>query len=269
MGFYHPATLIKDAQRHGLRVLPVDINRSGNVCTIENFHVRLGLNYVRGLRKSAAKAIVPLQPFSNIEDLAQRVPELHKEDLLQLAAIGALNSIGAGHRRDALWQASRASRPAGHLLRAVPESTPETPLRQMTIEERLVADSNGIGMTIGKHPMAYRRAEMDKLRVTPAAALSSIANGRIVRVAGNVIVRQRPGTAKGVTFMSLEDETGISNVVIMPDIFEDQRLEILTHAWVLVEGQMQNVDSVIHILAKRIAPLANPLELDTGSHDFH
>ena len=269
MGFYHPATLIKDAQRHGLRVLPVDINCSGSVCTIENFHVRLGLNYVRGLRKSAVEAIVPLQPFSSIEDLARRVPELHKEDLTRLAAIGALNSIGAEHRRDALWQASRASRPAGELLRPIPESAPEVPLRQMSIEERLVADSNGIGMTIGKHPMAYRRAEMDKLRVIPAAELPSIANGRTVRVAGNVIVRQRPGTAKGITFMSLEDETGISNVVIMPDLFEDQRLEILAHPWVMVEGQMQNVDSVIHILAQRISPLANPLELGTGSHDFH
>jgi error-prone DNA polymerase len=268
MGFYHPATLIKDAQRHGLRVLPVDINRSGSVCTLEDFHVRLGLNYVRGLRKSVVEAIVPLQPFSNIEDLARRVPELHKEDLTRLAAIGALNSIGAEHRRDALWQASRASRPVGGLLRAIPESAPEVPLRQMTIEERLVADSNGTGMTIGKHPMAYRRAEMDKLRVTPAAALSSLSNGRIVRVAGNVIVRQRPGTAKGITFMSLEDETGISNVVIMPDLFEEQRLEILTHPWVMVEGQMQNVDSVIHILAKRVCPMTNPLDLGTGSHDF-
>jgi error-prone DNA polymerase len=110
---------------------------------------------------------------------------------------------------------------------------------------------------------------MDKLRVTPAAALPSIADGRTVRVAGHVIVRQRPGTAKGITFMSLEDETGISNVVIMPDLFEQQRLEILTHPWVMVKGRMQNVDSVIHILAERISPLSNPLELDTGSHDFH
>jgi error-prone DNA polymerase len=269
MGFYHPATLIKDAQRHGLRVLPVDINRSGIICTIEDFHVRLGFNYVRGLRRSAADTLVRLQPFLSIEDLARRVPELHKEELTQLAAIGALNFIGAKDRRDALWQVSRASRPAGELLRAVPEFASEVPLRQMTLEERLVADSNGIGMTIGKHPMAYRRAEMDKMRVIPAATLSSLANGRIVRVAGNVIVRQRPGTAKGVTFMSLEDETGISNVVIMPDLFESQRLEILGHSWVMVEGRMQNVDNVIHILAERISPLANPLEIGTSSHDFH
>jgi len=269
MGFYHPSTLVKDAQRHGLRVLPVDINRSRVTCTVEDFHLRLGLNYVRGLRRQAAEAIVNNQPFATIDDLAQRVPELKKEELNQLAAIGALNSIGAQHRRDALWQASRASKPAGELLCSVPEISPEAPLRQMTIEERLVADSIGTGMTIGKHPMAYRRTEMDKLRVTPAAALPSVADGRTVRVAGNVIVRQRPGTAKGITFMSLEDETGISNVVIMPGLFERQRLEILTHPWVMVEGRMQNVDSVIHILAERISPLANPLELGTGSHDFH
>jgi len=227
------------------------------------------LNYVRGLRRLAAEAIVSRQPFSTIDDLARRVPELKKEEFHQLAAIGALNSIGAKHRRDALWQTSRASKPVGDLLSVVPESMPEAPLRAMTIEERLVADSIGTGMTIGKHPMAYRRTEMDKLRVTPAAALPSVADGRTVRVAGNVIVRQRPGTAKGITFMSLEDETGISNVVIMPDLFEQQRLEILTHPWVMVEGRMQNVDSVIHILAERVSPLTNPLEISTSSHDFH
>jgi error-prone DNA polymerase len=274
MGFYHPSTLVKDAQRHGLRVLPVDINRSQRICSLEDFQLRLGFNYVRGLRRQVAETIVSRQPFSTIDDLAQRVPELKKEELNQLAAIGALNSIDALHRRDALWKASRASKPVGDLLSGIPESAPpesapEAPLRQMSLEERLVADSFGIGMTIGKHPMAYRRSEMDKLRVTPAALLSSIANGRIVRVAGNVIVRQRPGTAKGITFMSLEDETGISNVVIMPDLFEEQRLEILTHHWVMVEGRMQNVDSVLHILAERVSPLANPLELGTSSHDFH
>jgi error-prone DNA polymerase len=269
MGFYHPATLVKDAQRHGLRVLPVDINLSGILCTMEDFQLRLGFNYVRGLHRSAAEAIAQSQPFSSIEDLTRRVPELPKDSLERLASIGALNSIGAKHRRDALWQASWASRHAGQLLRTVPESAPESPLGQMNLEERLVADCTGTGMTIGKHPMAYRRAEMDKLHVTPAAALHFIANGRNVRVAGNVIVRQRPGTAKGITFVSLEDETGISNVVIMPDLFEEQRRNILTHAWVMVEGRMQNVDSVIHILAERVSPLPNPLELGTSSHDFH
>jgi error-prone DNA polymerase len=269
MGFYHPATVVKDAQRHGLRVLPVDINRSQAICTLEDFQLRLGLNYVRGLGATVGKAIVQRQPFVSIDDLAIRVPELRKEHLEKLAAIGALNSIGAKHRRDALWQASWMARRTGSLLRAVPEPVPESPLKQMTLDERLVADCTGIGMTIGKHPMAYRRAEFDQLRVTPAGALSSVPNGRIVRVAGNVIVRQRPGTAKGVLFLSIEDETGISNVVVMPDLFEEQRLAILGHPWVMVEGRMQNVDNVTHILAARISPLANPLEIGTRSHDFH
>jgi len=269
MGFYHPSTLVKDAQRHGLRVLPVDVNRSRNVCTLENLQLRLGFNYVRGLSAAAAEAIVKQQPYTTIDDLAIRVPALRKEHVEQLATIGALNSIGAKHRRDALWQASWTARRASPLLRAIPESIPESPLRQMTLEERLAADCVGSGLTIGKHPMAYRRAELDKQQVTPAAALSSIPNGHRVRVAGNVIVRQRPGTAKGVTFLSLEDETGISNIVVMPDLFEEQRLTILGQAWVLVEGRMQNVDSVTHILAERLSPLANPLQVATRSHDFH
>lgn len=269
MGFYHPSTIVKDAQRHGLRVRPVDINRSGAVCTLENFELRLGFNYVRGLSKAAAEAIVRMQPFSSVEDLARRVPELPRDGMERLASIGALNSIGAKHRRDALWQASWSSRPPGELMRSVPETAPDSPLGQMTIDERLAADCAGIGMTIGKHPMAYRRDEMNKLGVVAAARLSSVANGRTVRVAGNIIVRQRPGTAKGVIFLSLEDETGISNVVIMPDIFEEQRVEILTHAWVMVEGQLQNIDNVTHVLAKRVSPLTNPLSISVHSHDFH
>jgi error-prone DNA polymerase len=269
MGFYHPSTIIKDAQRHGLRVLPVDINRSQVKCTVESSHVRLGLFYVRGLSRKSADGIVDRQPVASIEDLARRVPELQKEEITHLGVIGALNSIGAKHRRDALWQGAHASRPVGELLRAAPEHKQESPLRQMSVEERLIADCQGIGMTIGPHPMAYCRAEMDKLRVTTAAGLASIPNGRSVRVAGNVIVRQRPGTAKGITFMSLEDETGIANIVLMPDLFEMQRREILSHPWVIVEGKLQNVDSVIHVLASRIVPLTWPKEASARSHDFH
>jgi error-prone DNA polymerase len=280
-----------------LRVLPVDINLSRAKCGIEMWggppgprptstsalkqdqevlrgagtppYLRLGFKYVRGLRARAAEAIEAAQPFTDIEDLARRVPELEKSELTQLAAIGALNSIGAGHRRDALWQATRAGRPVGQLLREVPETAPESPLLPMTIEERLLADCEGTGMTIGRHPMAYHRAEMNRLGVVIAAVLHSIPNGKFVKVAGNVIVRQRPGTAKGILFMSLEDETGISNVVVMPDVFDRQRLDILNNAWVIVEGQMQNVDNVIHILAQRIAPIPRAMEIGKISHDFH
>ena len=124
-------------------------------------------------------------------------------------------------------------------------------------------------MTIGPHPLAYRRAELDKLRVTAAARLSRIPNGRSVRVAGNVIVRQRPGTAKGILFISLEDETGIANVVVMPDLFEQQRLTILSNPWLLVEGKLQNVDRVVHVLALNISALEQPLRAMAPSHDFH
>ena len=269
MGFYHPSTLIKDAQRHGLRVMTVDINRSKVKCTVEDFQVRMGLLYVRGLRKQAAEAIAAGQPFQDIEDLVARTPELQKEEITQLAAIGALNSIGAVHRRDALWQASRAAMPVGELLKKVPETARQSPLQQMTLEDRLAADCQGIGMTLGRHPMAYRRQEMNQLGVTVASGLAAIPNGRIVRVAGNVIVRQRPGTAKGILFISLEDETGISNVVIMPDVFEQQRLDILRYPWVMVEGQIQNVDNVIHVKARRVSSLEGLREVSTASHDFH
>ena len=269
MGFYHPATLVKDAQRHGLHMLPVDINRSRAVCTLEDGDVRMGLNYVRGLRKLAAEEIVRGQPFASIAELSRRVPLLQKEEMNRLAAMGAFNSIGAAHRREALWQAALSAQPVGELLAEVPESRPESPLQAMSVGERLAADCQGQGLTIGPHPLAYRRAELDKLRVTAAARLSRIPNGRSVRVAGNVIVRQRPGTAKGILFISLEDETGIANVVVMPDLFEQQRLTILSNPWLLVEGKLQNVDRVVHVLALNISALEQPLRAMAPSHDFH
>src|SRR5262249_39783353 len=149
------------------------------------------------------------------------------------------------HRRDALWQVERASRRTGPLLEKVEnESDLSSPLDQMTSEERLVADFQGTGMTVGPHPMAYYRDELNAMRVVRAADLANIRNGRAVRVAGAVICRQRPGTAKGFVFLSLEDETGISNVIITPDIFEQNRYTIVAGKFILVEGQLQNVDNV-------------------------
>ena len=269
MGFYHPATLVKDAQRHGLHFRHVDINQSRTVCTLEEGDVRMGLNYVRGLRKIAAQEIVRNQPFTSIPDLSRRVPLLQKEEMTRLAAMGAFNSIGAAHRREALWQAALSVQPVSEMLAHLPESHPQSPLRSMTIGERLSEDCQGQGLTIGPHPLAYRRADLNKLRVTAAAGLAAIRNGSPVRVAGNVIVRQRPGTAKGILFMSLEDETGIANIVVMPDVFEQQRLTILSNPWLLVEGKIQNVDRVVHVLAKNFSALEQPLRAMTPSHDFH
>ena len=184
-----------------------------------------------------------------------------------LAGIGALAKLQTAHRRDALWQAGRAGRPAGPLLEEVPETSPSAPLQQMTIDERLVADYNGTSLTVGRHPLHYRREQLNQMGVTAAAGLGKLRNGSLVRVAGCVIVRQRPGTAKGVLFLSLEDETGISNVVVMPNQFEENRLTILTASYLLADGQVQNVDGVIHVLAKRIGPLEVKMPA-MGSHDF-
>lgn len=270
MGFYAPATLISDAQRHGLRVLPIDITKSDWNCTIENMNVRLGLRYVKGLRAESGDAIVRERAVSlllQIDDIARQVPGLREDEFEKLASTGALNSLDAEHRRDALWKATRAAKPTGPLLEAMPEADATAPLRMMSIEERLTADYTGTGVNIGKHPMAHRREEMNSLGVTPAKELAGVRPGKVVRIAGNVIVRQRPGTAKGIVFLSVEDETGISNVVVMPDVFEQERLTILRHTWLIVEGPIQNQDNVIHVRARKITALAGGAI--TGSHDFH
>ena len=271
MGFYSPAVLIRDAQRHGLRVLPIDIAQSEWDCTLENMHLRLGLRYVKGLRAESGAGILrerQLAPFADIDDLARRVPELRKDEMSRLAATGALNPLNAAHRRDALWKSSRAARGAGPLLAAVPENDPRAPLLPMTIDERLNTDYGVTGVNIGRHPMFYRRAEMNALGVTPAAMLAGVRSGKHVRIAGHVIVRQRPGTAKGIVFLTLEDETGIANAVVMADIFDANRLSIVSNRCLLIEGPIQNVDNVIHVRARRIEPLGFSAA-SAPSHDFH
>jgi error-prone DNA polymerase len=209
MGFYSPAVLIKDAQRHGLRVLPAHVNVSEWNCTVENRCLRLGLRCVRELRAVVGEAIAACRPFADIDELARRVPILRKDELEMLAGVGALNGIDALHRRDALWKAGRAGRPTGPLLEAVPQTQPESPLQAMTVSERLAADYYGIGLTIGRHPMHFQRERMKALGVIPARDLARTRNGALVRVAGCVIVRQRPGTAKGIVFLSVEDDRDI------------------------------------------------------------
>jgi error-prone DNA polymerase len=269
MGFYHPSVLVKDAQRHGLRVLPADVNASEWDCTVEGEErvLRLGLRYIRGLRAVSGRAIAAAKPYNDVDELARRVPQLHKDEMEKLAAAGALAKLGTAHRRDALWKAGRAGRPAGPLLEEVPENSPEAPLQQMTIPERIGADYHGTGLTIGRHPMYFLRAEMNKLGVTPAKDLAQIPNGRMVRVAGCVIVRQRPGTAKGLLFLSMEDETGIANIVVMPDLFDQNRLTLVSESYLLVEGPIQNVDNVIHVLARRFERI-EPFAPVGTSHDF-
>ena len=291
MGFYSPAILIKDAQRHGLRVLPVDIQKSEWECTVEQPlatdrsrdrqgavmpRLRLGLRYAKGLREEAGRALVHVRPFSSVDDLALRVPELRKDEINRLAEIGALNSLArpedAGgkarlHRRDALWQAQRAILPVGPLIESLEEKGEPSPLAPMTTEERLWADYRGTGMTIGRHPMAYRRAEMQSLGVTRAIDLAAVPDGRVVRIAGAVIVRQRPGTASGFVFLSMEDETGIMNAIITPTTFDHYKFEVLAEPFLLIEGVLQNLDGVISVKAGRIKGMHAGASAE--SHDFH
>jgi error-prone DNA polymerase len=381
MGFYQPFTIIKDAQRHGLKVKPVDITRSNWECTIEedrgqksevtdqsiekqeprtpgtgkasNDHestyrpltselrsldLRLGLRCVKGLRESSGRAIERernQRPFTSLDDLHQRVPELRKDELRKLAAVGALNYIrgarpegstgnspareggdlqqeqssearsadtayfsnecrafgaqeesssykeprsyehgyylsplrGSAHRRDALWQVERVSREAGPLYESLEESG-NSPLVPMTLNERLNADLRGTGMTIGCHPMAHQRAWLDSVNVARAADLKKMCDGQLVRVAGWVIVRQRPGTAKGFVFLSLEDETGIANVIVTPQLFEQDRLALVDYPFLLIDGVLQHQDNVISVKAKSVEPLQMKIQ-SPGSHDFH
>jgi error-prone DNA polymerase len=277
MGFYSPAILIKDAQRHGLRVLPVDVGESEWECKVEGSGIRdqgsggvalrLGLRYAKGLREEAGRAIVEARPFTSVDDLALRVPEIRKDELNRLAEIGALNSLDRLHRRDALWQAPRAIRAVGPLLEGLEEKGEPSPLARMNTEERLWADYRGTGLTVGRHPMAYRRAEMNALGVKRAADLAHLRNGRIVRIAGSVIVRQRPGTANGFVFLSMEDETGIMNAIITPQTFDRYKFEVLGEPFLMIDGVLQNLDGVISVKAARIRGLRAGAVAE--SHDFH
>jgi error-prone DNA polymerase len=286
MGFYHPATLVKDAQRHGLRVRPIDVTRSDWPCTLEdngeNFSVRLGLRYVKGLREDVGREIVgqrDVRAFLSIDDLKLRVPALQKSELTTLAEIGALNFVGtkAGfHRRDALWQIERVSRRAGPLLETCEEAEETqiatkksySPLQPMTAEDRLVADFRNTGMTVGPHPLGYHRQQLKQQGILSAMDLHHLSDGAKVRVAGSVIARQRPGTAKGFVFLSLEDETGISNAIITPQLFQQEHVVIVHQQFLLIEGRLQNQDNVISVKAEHIRAFSIT-RAETTSHDFH
>jgi error-prone DNA polymerase len=349
MGFYSPATIVKDAQRHGLKMLPVDVTCSQWNCTLETVPsteyrvpsktikdfviptpertrgaeesrpcsqlgtqdsqlapaLRLGLRYVRGLREEAARSLIlerTIAPFASIHDLTRRVPELRKDELTTLAEIGSLNSVASAqlpvvskplviptpertrgaeesrysapatrnsiHRRDALWQVERAIRPSGPLLEQHPEPDSPSPLAPMNHEERLVADFHGTGLTVGPHPLAYRRAWLNAMGIRRASDLRDLPSGKRLRIGGCVIVRQRPGTAKGFVFVSLEDETGVANAIITPDLFHQNRLLLASEKFLAIEGILQNQDDVISVKAERVLPLF-VTKAETVSHDFH
>lgn len=279
MGFYMPSVIVKDAQRHGLRVKPIDIQVSEWACTIEHeldgrLCVRLGLSYAKGLSRQTAEAIAASRKrdgaYRSVDEIATRVQSLNQNELTILARIGALSTLSA-HRRDALWQVQRAGRPEGPLLRHTDRvSTPlhHTPLQRMSTSERMVADYAATGLTIGSHPLACRREQLRRKSVLPAISLRNVPDGTFVRIAGCVIARQRPGTAMGFIFLSMEDETGIANVIVTPTLYERHRSVVTRSKFILAEGPLQNQEGVIHVKAVRLMALPEHM-LEIRSHDFH
>ena len=354
MGFYHPASLVKDAQRRGVRFHPIDVQQSDWLCRVEaDGAIRLGFMYVNGLRKEAGQAMaafdrtkilappllcpkcgsddesmievvrdgirdpgsgirnaepsnqripdprsripvrtyfcntcahewtVPIRPvgrFASIEQVVQRTG-LRRDELTTLADIGALNAF-TNERRSALWQVERAVRPAGELYAGednsqLPTSNSQgahrpstsSPLPPMDDGQRLQADYAGMGLTIGPHPMSLRRDDLALRGVLRASDLSQARDGRRVRVAGMVITRQRPGTAKGFVFLTLEDETGISNIIIRPDLFDRDRMTVIRQPFLLVEGVLQHQDGVLSVKAERLQGIDGAASVD--AHDFY
>jgi len=348
MGFYHPSTLVKDAQRHGVRFAPIDVQVSDRACRVEaDGRVRLGLMYVNGLRREVAEAIEagsgkrevggarrdaggdircpkcgcddesmiealhtheafcnicshvwPVEPpavdsppasglsprasrlaprFSSLDDFIRRTG-IRRDEVATLASIGALNAFGFD-RRTALWQVEQAVRPAGELFdeareddsRLAPPASgvlpPASPLAPMTVPERLLADYAGTSLTIGPHPMSLRRPELALRGVLRASDLPLGRHGRRVRVAGAVITRQRPGTAKGFVFLTLEDETGIANIIVRPDLFSEHRAAVVGAPYLIVDGTLQIQEGVTSVRAERVQPLTGDSPA-VDSHDF-
>ena len=284
MGFYSPATIANDAKRHGLKILPIDVQHSDWFCTLEDcideryigpFAVRMGFRYARGLRRDIGEAVAESRqvhgPFASEYDFQRRVPSVRRTELTLLARIGAFNWTGEKHhRRAALWRAERAGQRAGPLFEMDLDENElvAAPLRPMSTDERLTADFSGTGLTVGPHPMAYKRAEMDSSGVVPGGNLKAMPDGTYTRIAGAVIARQRPQTAEGFIFLSLEDETGISSAIINPWMYERNRVAVTRGKFLRVEGTLQNQDGVINLRASAVHVLSLS-NLDMQSHDFH
>jgi len=345
MGFYSPASLVKDAQRHGVEVKPIDVAHSCWQCTLEAPHkeaarggtalasgaagppaaeraaseasgahqdagepgqvhrkdglegrpsdpgasyktpscapahpeppaVRLPLRFVRGLRAESARRLEAARaerPFAHVADLARRAA-LARDELLALAELGALASIdpAARERRAALWQVAGLERDPRSLFAGAPPADARSPLAELSPLEATLADYRASGVSTGPHVMAHVRDALRARGVLPAAALRDAPDGRRVRTAGHVIVRQRPGSAKGMCFLTLEDETGTANAVLTPPRYRRFRVPLHTAPLVEIEGPVQSVDGVVHVRVERLVPLALPAALAAlpGSHDY-
>ncbi len=269
MGFYSPSQLTQDARRHGIEVLPPDVQHSDAEASLagpEGAAVRLGLQQIKGLATAPARRIAATRPFANVGDLARRA-ELARDDLDRLAAAGALATLG-GHRREAAWAVGAVATQRDLLLDAAPEE-PAPPLAAPDEGEDLVADYASLRLTLGRHPLCLLRPRLAATRYIDAATLRSYASNRVARCAGIVTGRQRPGSAS-VVFVTLEDESGLINVIVHPGLAQSARRTLLTARLLGVFGVVQREGEVIHLIAKRLVDHSELLgQLTTRSRDFH
>jgi error-prone DNA polymerase len=274
MGFYAPSQLVQDARRHGVDVLPVDVCVSDWECTlestIESSAVRLGMLMVKGLSQAGAERIVAARaqaPFAGVEDLGARA-RLDRRDLKCLAAAGALNAL-ADHRRRAHWDVAGIEVHAP-LLAGAPVAETAPRLRPPTEGEDLVADYASLGLTLGRHPLALLRDRLRRLRLATAEEIRALPHGTPARACGIVTGRQRPDTASGVVFVTLEDETGYLNVIVWSSLVERQRRELLGARLMAVHGVIEREGEVVHLVARRLDDRSALLgRLVTASRDFH
>jgi error-prone DNA polymerase len=266
MGFYSPATLIKDAQRRGVSVQAIDVTKSDYACTLPDARtVRMGLRYVSGLREQSAASIVQARqraPFESLSDLRQRV-SMSQEEWMRLAELGAFQKLGPT-RRQAIWQLSRHPTPA--LFASLPSKHHTSPLQEMSFEQRIASDYKNSSFSVGPHPIHLIRSALDRAHVASSHSLNQRPHGSKVRVAGVVIIRQRPMTAKGLLFITLEDEFGLINLIISPNLFEKQRTLAVNTAALLAEGTVQSHRGVIHLKCEQIFDLYRHIPRPTQAH---
>ncbi|ARM88182.1 error-prone DNA polymerase 1 [Rhizobium sp. CIAT894] len=283
MGFYAPAQIVRDALEHGIDIRPVCANASRWDCTLEptdddsRFAVRLGLRMVKGLANAHGATIVGAradQPFASIDDLWRRAG-VPSAALVQLAEADAFRPALGLARREALW-AIKALRDEPLPLFAaasareeavVPEvNEPAIELRPMTAGSEVVEDYGHVGLTLRAHPLSFLREDLRRRRIVSCAEAMATRDGRWLEAAGIVLVRQRPGSAKGVMFITLEDETGIANLVVWAKVFEANRRAVLSASMMAVRGRIQREGDVVHLVAQRITDLSADLA-SVGSRD--
>jgi len=275
LGFYSVSAIVQDAKRHGVEVLPADVQVSEVDSTLchpgagRGPSLRLGLGLIKGLKVTSSERVIKARQqriFESAEDLARR-SGLDRGDLSALAAADALASL-AGHRRRALWETLAVDEATRLALSAIAVAPPR--LAEPSEGENIVADYETVGLTLRRHPLALLRDRLKKRRIRTALEVAQARHGQFIRAAGIVTCRQRPATASGVIFVTIEDETGYVNLIVWNDVSERQRRELLASRLLAVSGQVQREGSVVHVLARRLEDLSPMLgRLSTTSHDFH